>query len=129
MGKHILKRLSERLSFSLIAPIIDSPAFDANSYYSQLLATSTLSTLLKQHNTILEGAFDGCLGFTHSSHIFLSEIRQLGGERQSLVYNHHHELIAASDTIRVVCREKLPSPTYALNLLPFVSDEVSRRKP
>jgi vacuolar protein sorting-associated protein 51 len=32
----------------------------------------------------------------------LIEIRQLDGERQSLVYNHHHELIAASDTIRAV---------------------------
>jgi vacuolar protein sorting-associated protein 51 len=31
------------------------------------------------------------------------EIRQLGSERQSLVYNHHHELIAASDTIAAVC--------------------------
>lgn len=28
------------------------------------------------------------------------QIRQLDGERQSLVYNHHHELVAASDTIR-----------------------------
>lgn len=33
---------------------------------------------------------------------FLAEIRQLEGERQSLVYNHHHELIAASDTISAV---------------------------
>lgn len=32
----------------------------------------------------------------------LSEIRQLDSERQSLVYNHHHELIAASDTISAV---------------------------
>ncbi len=31
------------------------------------------------------------------------EIRQLEGDRQSLVYNHHHELIAASDTISAVC--------------------------
>ena len=30
------------------------------------------------------------------------EIRQLDSERQSLVYNHHHELIAASDTIAAV---------------------------
>lgn len=29
-----------------------------------------------------------------------TEIRELDGERQSLVYNHHHELIEASDTIR-----------------------------
>jgi hypothetical protein len=32
----------------------------------------------------------------------LSEIRELDSERQSLVYNHHHELIAASDTIAAV---------------------------
>jgi hypothetical protein len=30
------------------------------------------------------------------------EIRELDSERQSLVYNHHHELIAASDTIAAV---------------------------
>ncbi|PWN39750.1 hypothetical protein IE81DRAFT_349909 [Ceraceosorus guamensis] len=30
----------------------------------------------------------------------LTEIRELDGERQSLVYNHHHELVAASETIR-----------------------------
>lgn len=28
------------------------------------------------------------------------QIRELDGERQSLVYNHHHELVSASDTIR-----------------------------
>lgn len=32
-----------------------------------------------------------------------AEIRELDSERQSLVYNHHHELIAASDTIGAVC--------------------------
>ncbi len=31
-----------------------------------------------------------------------AEMRQLDSERQSLVYNHHHELIAASDTIAAV---------------------------
>ena len=30
-------------------------------------------------------------------------MRQLDSERQSLVYNHHHELIAATDTISAVC--------------------------
>ena len=30
------------------------------------------------------------------------EIRQLESDRQALVYNHHHELIAANDTIRAV---------------------------
>jgi hypothetical protein len=32
-----------------------------------------------------------------------SEIKELDSERQSLVYNHHHELIAARDTIAAVC--------------------------
>jgi hypothetical protein len=32
----------------------------------------------------------------------IAEIRQLDSDRQSLVYNHHHELIAASDTIGAV---------------------------
>ena len=32
-----------------------------------------------------------------------TEIRELDSERQSLVYNHHHELLAASDTIAAVC--------------------------
>ena len=31
-----------------------------------------------------------------------TEIRSLDSDRQSLVYNHHHELIAASDTISSV---------------------------
>ena len=42
----------------------------------------------------------------------LSEIRQLDGERQSLVYNRHHELIAASDTISAV--RHLPISFYIL---------------
>ena len=32
----------------------------------------------------------------------LADIRELDSERQALVYNHHHELIDASDTIRKV---------------------------
>ncbi len=31
-----------------------------------------------------------------------AEVRQLETDRQALVYNHHHELVAASDTIRAV---------------------------
>jgi hypothetical protein len=31
------------------------------------------------------------------------EIKELDGERQSLVYNHHRDLIAASETIASVC--------------------------
>ncbi|KAG8832634.1 hypothetical protein FRC17_000946 [Serendipita sp. 399] len=60
---------------------IDSKVFDAKAYYEQLITTTSLTGLLKKENELS------------------AQIRQLDGERQSLVYNHHHELIAASDTI------------------------------
>ncbi|KAH8100063.1 Vps51/Vps67-domain-containing protein [Cristinia sonorae] len=63
---------------------LDSTAFDAKAYYEQLITTSSLPVLLKRENDLM------------------TEIRQLDSERQSLVYNHHHELIAASDTIAAV---------------------------
>ncbi|TCD61831.1 hypothetical protein EIP91_007848 [Steccherinum ochraceum] len=63
---------------------LDSTAFDAKAYYEQLITTSSLPLLLKRENDLM------------------TEIRQLDSERQSLVYNHHHELIAASDTIAAV---------------------------
>lgn len=48
----------------------------------------------------------------------LSEIRQLDSERQSLVYNHHHELIAASDTIAAVRgRNAFPNLTFYVHFL------------
>ncbi|KAH9043455.1 Vps51/Vps67-domain-containing protein [Lactarius hengduanensis] len=65
---------------------LDSPAFDAKAYYDQLITTASLTTLLKKENELL------------------TEMRQLDGERQSLVYNHHHELIDATDTISAVSR-------------------------
>jgi hypothetical protein len=44
------------------------------------------------------------------------EIRQLDSERQSLVYNHHHELIAASDTIAAVS-------LFVSQRVPFIPDD------
>jgi vacuolar protein sorting-associated protein 51 len=84
--------------------MVDSPAFDAKSYYEQLITTSTLPMLLKQENELLSGA-PCCLYFLRlatDKWLEDAEIRQLDSERQSLVYNHHHELIAASDTIGAV---------------------------
>lgn len=40
----------------------------------------------------------------HALFFFTTEIRELDSERQSLVYNHHSDLIAASDTIGAVSR-------------------------
>lgn len=40
----------------------------------------------------------------------LTQIRELDGERQSLVYNHHTDLVAASETIaKVRTRGMLPA--------------------
>ncbi|CDR35844.1 RHTO0S01e08416g1_1 [Rhodotorula toruloides] len=62
---------------------LDSPAsFDANNYFQTLASTASLPELLKRETDLI------------------NEIRELDGERQSLVYNHHGELISASDTIR-----------------------------
>ncbi|GAA5827299.1 hypothetical protein JCM11251_001211 [Rhodosporidiobolus azoricus] len=62
---------------------IDSPStFNPDAYFAHLTSTASLPDLLKRENELL------------------NEIRELDGERQSLVYNHHSELIDASDTIR-----------------------------
>ncbi|CAK5269329.1 unnamed protein product, partial [Mycena citricolor] len=86
---------------------LDSPAFDAKSYYEQLITTTTLPALMKRENELL------------------SEIRQLDSERQSLVYNHHHELIAASDTIAAM-KTRAESLDSDLDLLRDAFSEISR---
>ncbi len=57
--------------------------------------------MLKRENELLTGINIEALKFDCLL-ILRPEIRELDGERQSLVYNHHHELIAASDTIAAV---------------------------
>ncbi|TFK40160.1 Vps51/Vps67-domain-containing protein [Crucibulum laeve] len=86
---------------------LNSPAFDAKSYYEQLITTSSLPALLKRENELL------------------TEIRQLDSERQSLVYNHHHELIAASDTIATM-KTRAESLDADLDLLKAAFSEISR---
>ncbi|EGN98854.1 hypothetical protein SERLA73DRAFT_160494 [Serpula lacrymans var. lacrymans S7.3] len=86
---------------------LDSPAFEARSYYDQLITTSSLITLLKRENELI------------------TEIRQLDSERQSLVYNHHHELIAASDTIAAM-KTQAESLDADLDALKAAFSEISR---
>lgn len=59
----------------------DSNGFDAQAAFQTMLQEKSLSQLLKTESDLL------------------TEIRELDGERQSLVYNHHHELVSASETI------------------------------
>lgn len=86
---------------------MDSVAFDAKSYYDQLITTSTLPTLIKREFELL------------------SEIRQLDSERQSLVYNHHHELIAARDTIAVM-KSQAEALEGDLDMLKAAFSDISR---
>jgi len=85
----------------------DSTAFDAKSYYEQLITTASLPALLKRENELLV------------------EIRELDSERQSLVYNHHHELIAASDTIAAM-KTRAESLDADLDLLRVAFSEITR---
>ncbi|EPQ54383.1 hypothetical protein GLOTRDRAFT_130730 [Gloeophyllum trabeum ATCC 11539] len=88
---------------------LDSPAFDAKAYYDQLITTASLPTLLRRENELLSGL----------------EIRQLDSERQALVYNHHHELIAASDTIAAM-KTRAESLDPDLDRLREIFSEISR---
>ncbi|SCV68759.1 BQ2448_880 [Microbotryum intermedium] len=57
--------------------------------------------LLQNYKNMAQGGHGGVgSASTNKGDPFDIEIRELDGERQSLVYNHHHELIQASDTIR-----------------------------
>jgi hypothetical protein len=64
-----------------VGRMTDSPTFSAQAYIQDLLSTSTLAQLLKASTELS------------------TSISDLESERQSLVYNHHHELIDASVTI------------------------------
>lgn len=80
----------------------DSPHFDAQRFFDNFVSKATLPQLLDQANTLM------------------GEVRELDGERQSLVYNHHHELVEASGTIGKVCQ---PS----LGLTPMLTTTNTRR--
>ncbi|OGM43914.1 hypothetical protein ABOM_005916 [Aspergillus bombycis] len=60
---------------------LDSPDFDAQHYVTHLLATSSLSTVLKAENTLV------------------GDIKTLDSERKALVYDNYSKLIRAVETI------------------------------
>lgn len=60
---------------------LDTPEFDAERYVDQLLATSSLSTVLKAENSLV------------------GDIRTLDSERKALVYDNYSKLIRAVETI------------------------------
>lgn len=60
----------------------DSTSFQVDLAFKKIMQQRSLSQLLKEESDLL------------------TEIRELDGERQSLVYNHHHELVSASETMK-----------------------------
>ncbi|KAG8213270.1 Vps51/Vps67-domain-containing protein [Butyriboletus roseoflavus] len=103
--------------------VSDSPAFDAKTYYDQLITTSSLPTLLKRENELLAGGLPPWYGGEILR--LREEIRQLDSERQALVYGHHHELIAASDTIAAM-KNRAESLDVDLDSLKAAFSEISR---
>lgn len=93
----------------------DSPAsFNPDLYFDSLAATASLPDLLRKENELINGA-SRRRGASRSTPLTppgpsAAEIRELDGERQSLVYNHHSELIDASETIK-----KMKSRALALD--------------
>ncbi|UZJ51577.1 hypothetical protein CBS101457_000897 [Exobasidium rhododendri] len=75
-----------------------SVGFDAQAAFQAMLQEKTLTQLLKSESDLL------------------TEIRELDGERQSLVYNHHHELVSATETIGKM-KEKADALTPSLTSL------------
>ncbi|KAH6615654.1 Vps51/Vps67-domain-containing protein [Chaetomium sp. MPI-SDFR-AT-0129] len=61
---------------------LDTPTFDAPTYVSHLLRTSSLAELLRTYTRVL------------------GEMRALDAERKALVYDNYSKLIAATETIR-----------------------------
>ncbi|KAK5661709.1 hypothetical protein OQA88_9809 [Cercophora sp. LCS_1] len=61
---------------------LDAPDFDAESYISHTLASSSLSDLLRTYARVL------------------GEIRALDAEKKALVYDNYSKLISATETIR-----------------------------
>ncbi|KAL2151316.1 hypothetical protein VTH82DRAFT_6414 [Thermothelomyces myriococcoides] len=61
---------------------LDLPNFDAEAYVANLLATSSLTDLLRTYTSVL------------------GEMRALDAERKALVYDNYSKLIAATETIR-----------------------------
>lgn len=94
----------------------DGTAFNVDLAFDKLLRTQSLSRLLKEESDLL------------------TSIRELDGERQSLVYNHHHELVSASETMRKMKERadtllpSLDSLQTSLQSISTITDTISATK-
>lgn len=85
---------------------LDSPGFDPEAYVSRLMATTSLSTVLKAESSLM------------------SDMRMLDGERNALVYDNYSKLIRAVGTIgkmRASIEEKGKPMVMEKTLTPAIS--------
>jgi hypothetical protein len=85
----------------------DSPAFDAQKSFQHLYTTASLPDLLRKESDLL------------------NDIRDLDSERQSLVYNHHTDLLNASETIRTM-KSRAELLDSAINALSASFESISQ---
>lgn len=75
------KPISTRPSDVSAPTDLDNPDFNAEAYVAHLLATSSLSTIIKAESSLI------------------TDVRTLDGERKALVYDNYSKLIKAVETI------------------------------
>ncbi|ORX40823.1 Vps51/Vps67-domain-containing protein [Kockovaella imperatae] len=86
---------------------IDSSSFNASKYYENLITTASLADLIKTANTLS------------------ADVGNLQGSRHALVYNHHHQLFAAGDTIAQL-NSRTPQLLSIMTSLQDSFSEISR---
>jgi vacuolar protein sorting-associated protein 51 len=74
---------------------LDKADFDGKDYVDKLVRERNLSALILMENELVQGLSPTALCLTE-------DIRNLDGERKSLVYDNYNKLIAATETIRKV---------------------------
>jgi len=74
---------------------LDREEFDGKDYVDKVVRERNLSTLIAMENDLVQGISRG-VSFVDV------DIRNLDGERKSLVYDNYNKLIAATETIRKV---------------------------
>ena len=75
---------------------LDKEDFDGKDYVDKLVRERNLTNLVAMENELVQGTF------VIKTWIADLDIRNLDGERKSLVYDNYNKLIAATETIRKV---------------------------
>jgi len=73
---------------------LDREGFDGKDYVDKIVREKNLNTLITMENDLVQGMSRQTL--------VDQDIRNLDGERKSLVYDNYNKLIAATETIRKV---------------------------